>query len=327
MNLFYYPPASRNGYPNPYSIHYKKALEQYYNVLDKENRPSKILSWTFLVNTFLADIFIINWLESVPFLRFGYLQYVLARIGLKVIQWRKKKIIWRFHNKHPHQGDNKQSRKIQDILFRQSQLIISHSEEAAEYARLKVENKVIYKCHPIMPISVDSFHGEVEACDVLIWGAILPYKGIYEFISNEEIQNTNLRIRIIGRCSDNELCNKIRSQCNQYITFENRRIDFNELAVCISKSRYVLFPYIGDCVSSSGALIDTIALGGIPVGPHIGAFKDLEKEGVCITYKNNKTLLSILQEKNTVSINKSFFMKNNSWESFVRIIKSQIIDS
>jgi len=329
-SLYYFPSASRNGYPNPYSIHYKKALEQHYNVLDKDNKSSKILSWTFLKNTFLADIFIINWLESIPFLRFGYIQYLLVLIGLKVIKWRKKKIIWMFHNKHPHQGDNKQSRKIQNILFKQSLLIISHSEEAAEYAQSKTRGgKVIYKCHPITPIHVNSLSYEVERCDVLIWGAILPYKGIYEFISNVDIQKTNLRIKIIGHCSNNELCNKIKSHCNKYITFENRRIDFDELAVCISKSRYVLFPYIGDCVSSSGALIDTIALGGIPVGPHRGAFKDLGKEGVCITYLDYNDLLNILSKDNKVH-NKSVitnFIEKNSWMNFSKDLVKEILNN
>lgn len=321
MKLFYYPPASRNGYPNPYSIHYKKALEHYYNVLDKDNKPTKMLSWSFLKNSLLADIFIVNWLESVCFLRFGYVQYLLARIGLKIIKWRQKPIIWMFHNTHPHQGDNKHSRKIQDILFHQSKLIISHSQEAADYARQKGGDKVIYRCHPVHPISIKPFEGEIEPCDVLIWGAILPYKGIYEFVSDSNVKNTNLRIRIVGKCSDYELNDKIESQCNEYITFENRRIGFDELAACIAKSRYVLFPYIGDCVSSSGALIDTIAMGGTPVGPNVGAFKDLEKEGMCYTYTNNESLLSLLKfEKKISPINRNIFINKNSWDNFIQEI-------
>ena len=323
MKLFYYPPASRNGYSNPYSIHYKKALECYYNVLDKENKPAKMLSWSFLKNSLSADIFIINWLESVCFLRLGYVQYLLARIGLKIIKWRKKSIIWMFHNIHPHQGNNKYSRKIQDLLFHQSKLIISHSQEAADYAHKKAGDKVIYKCHPIHPISVKPFKGEIEPCDILIWGAILPYKGIYEFISNKEIQKLNLRIRIIGHCKDNTLCHKLESQCNKRITFENRHINFDELASCIAKSRYVLFPYIGNCVSSSGALIDTIALGGIPIGPNIGAFKDLEEEGVCLTYKNYNDLRVLLQSDNNISnIVRNKFLIVNSWNNFIQEIKN-----
>ena len=324
-SLYYFPSASRTGYSNPYSIHYKKALGQYFNVIDKENKPAKMLSWIFFKNSFIADVFIVNWLESVPFLRLWYIQYIFVLIGLMVIRWRKKPVIWMFHNIHPHQGDNKYSRKIQNILFKQSKLIISHSQEAAEFARQKAGNKVIYKCHPVSTISVKPFKGEVEPCDVLIWGAILPYKGIYEFISEAKVQKSNLRIRIIGRCSDNELCKRIESQCNECITFENRRIDFDELAVCIANSRYVLFPYIGDCVSSSGALIDTIVLGGTPIGPHVGAFKDLEQEEVCLTYNQKGDLIELLKVHKTLNdddVNR--FISNNSWMNFVSEINNEI---
>lgn len=329
MKLFYYPPASYKGYSNPYSIHYKKALEQYFYVLDKDNKPAKVLSWSFFKNSFIADVFIVNWLESIYFLRLGYIQYLLVRIGLMVIRWRKKPIIWMFHNIHPHQGDNKYSRKIQNILFKQSKLIISHSQEAAEFARQKTGNKVIYKCHPVSIISVKPFKGEVEPCDVLIWGAILPYKGIYEFISDSNVQEANLRIRIIGRCSDNELCKRITDQCNKNITFENRRIDFDELTACITKSRYVLFPYIGNCVSSSGALIDTIALGGIPIGPHVGAFKDLEDEEMCITYSNYKELVNLLKMNSKSQYKETInnFITQNSWGNFSRLLYQSITEN
>lgn len=324
-SLYYFPSASRKGYSNPYSLHYKKTLEGFFKVLEKENRPAKMLSWNFIKNSFIADVFILNWLENIPFLRLWYIQYILVLLGLKIIRWRKKKIVWMFHNIHPHQGNNKYSRKIQDILFSQASLIISHSQEAAEYARQKADNKVIYKCHPVSAIPVKPFKGKVEPCDVLIWGAILPYKGVFEFVSNTYIQKSNLRVRIIGKCSDKVLCNKINSQCNEYITFENRHIDFDELAACIVQSRYVLFPYVGDCVSSSGALIDTIVLGGIPVGPHKGAFKDLKEEGVCITYQSKDELIEILNEQ--VELKQEYlneFISKNSWNNFAREVRLSI---
>lgn len=324
-SLYYFPSASQKGYSNPYSIHYKRALESYFNVLEKNNAPAKALSWNFFKNSFTADVYILNWLENAPFLRWGYLQFLLIIFGLKVIQWRNKKVVWMFHNIHPHQGNNQLSKMIQDLLFKQSTFIISHSQEAAEYARQKTGNKVIYKCHPISAIPVKPFNGEVKPCDVLIWGTILPYKGIYEFISDSNVQKANLRIRIIGRCSDNELCKKIESQCNNLISFENRRIDFDELAACIAQSRYVLFPYIGDCVSSSGALIDTIVLGGTPIGPHVGAFKDLEEEEVCLTYNQKGDLIELLKGDRSLNYdNVNRFISNNSWKNFVSEINNEI---
>lgn len=88
--IYYYPPASKGGYANPYSVNYKEALGKYFKVLDKKNKPSIALGLSFFLNAFRADIYIINWLESVAFLSLGRLQYIFARLGLWIIKRRKK---------------------------------------------------------------------------------------------------------------------------------------------------------------------------------------------------------------------------------------------
>ena len=86
-------------------------------------------------------------------------------------------------------------------------------------------------------------------------------------------------------------------------------------------SKYVLFPYTGDCVSSSGALIDTIALGGCPIGPNKGAFKDLAEEGVCTVYQDYDELFSILGKPSHFNNSKmTEFSARNSWDAFADIL-------
>lgn len=318
--IYYYPPASKGGYTNNYSLNYKKALEQYFNVLDKENKPSIALGISFLFNAFRADIYIINWLESIVFLRFGFLQFILAQLGLWIIKFRKKKIIWMFHNIHPHQGENVLSQRIQNILYESADWVISHSQEAAEYAKKKAKGEVLYVCHPVKPLDISPLRANIFS-DVLIWGAILPYKGINEFLQEAKKRNIDLSIHIIGKCSDPILTESIQNQCGKHFIFENRHVPFDELAGLIQHTKYVLFPYIGDCVSSSGALIDTITLGGCPIGPNKGAFKDLAQEGVCITYQNYSELFSILKKPSC--LNKSHiekFINENSWNAFADLV-------
>lgn len=322
--VYYYPPANRGGYPNPYSINYKHALEEHFEVLDKDNRPSFALGLSFFLNAFRADIYIINWLESVVFLSMGRLQYVLARWGLWIIRQRKKKMVWMFHNIHPHQGENARSKKIQQILYRRADLIVSHSQEAAAYARQKAHGPVVYICHPVKPLDVCP-KADVPSSNVLIWGAISPYKGVKEFLREMQKRKTNLKIHIIGKCGDPSLAASIKALCGEQVLFENRRASFDELAGLIAKTGYVLFPYVGDCVSSSGALIDTIALGGRPVGPDKGAFKDLASEGVCSTYSDYNELFALLQqpvcEDKTDVVD---FMRKNSWKTFGDFLASKI---
>ena len=314
--VYYYPPASKGGYANPYSINYKEALEKYFKVLDKKNKPSIALGLSFFLNAFRADIYIINWLESVVFLHLGCLQYVFARLGLWIIKRRKKKIVWMFHNIHPHQGENALSRKIQAILYDFADLAISHSREAAAFAKNKAKGQVLYVCHPVKPLYIKPMETAINS-DVLIWGAISPYKGVEEFLHEVRKRNSDLSIHIIGKCNDLLLAESIQKLCGRNVMFENRRASFEELAGLMQHSKYVLFPYTGDCVSSSGALIDTIALGGLPVGPNKGAFKDLAQEGVCVTYQDYDELFSILGKSSISDKSKieDFIMKN-SWNAF-----------
>jgi len=320
QRVYYYPPASKGGYSNPYSSNYKQALQAYFEVLDKENKPSWALGLSFFLYAFRADIYIINWLESVVFLRLGYCQYWLVRFGLWVIKRRKKKIVWMFHNIHPHTGENAYSKRIQKILFDTSYLIISHSQEAASYAHKNAKGEVCYICHPIKYMAVKA-EENADLSDVLIWGSISPYKGVVEFLHELQKRHSELKVHIAGKCDNQTLYEAIKLLCGKKVLFENERISFDKLAGLIKHSKWVLFPYVGSCVSSSGALIDTIALGGNPIGPDKGAFKDLASEGLCTVYTNYNSLFSILYSTPSLGEEeRKKFIAGNSWENFADLL-------
>ena len=254
------------------------------------------------------------------------MQFIIALVSIAIIIIRKKKIIWIFHNIIPHQGSNYKSKIIQHILFKNSNLIITHSKEAKQHVSKKSHKNIIYRCHPIKELTnYVSTNKKFIGFDILIWGSILPYKGIKEFISLNEIQKSSLKILILGKCDDTQLNIDINHYCNSNITFENRKADFNELKEIMKNVKYVLFPYIGNSISSSGAVMDTIALGGIPIAPNIGAFKDLKEEGVCITYTSYDNLIEILKTPQNISKSQiSLFIQNNNWESFTNCLYENI---
>lgn len=68
------------------------------------------------------------------------------------------------------------------------------------------------------------------------------------------------KIRIVGTCVDSELDKRIKKLTNSNVVYENRRASFGEIAKQVCLSKYVLFPYVGNSISSSGALIDTLVL-------------------------------------------------------------------
>lgn len=115
------------------------------------------------------------------------------------------------------------SRSLTKVQLLQSCLVVSHSGETAAFARALISeyggspDKVRYVCHPVA-VAGDDGSVVAEADDgfapslktrrsgrsdeILIWGNILPYKGVLEFISSPAVRVAGLNVRIVGRCKD-----------------------------------------------------------------------------------------------------------------------------
>lgn len=334
MNIYFFPnPKSyRNSkvFENPYCYNYMETLSKYYHIInieDKSNMPSIL---KIVKSIFRMDVFIVNWPENIPFFRGGKIQTFIYVLLLYFMSIRRVKIIWMFHNLQSHSTDNKYTQFVFKKMYKFSTLIITHSKEALSYLNDKTTAKRLFFNHPIKEFGFDNYNRN-EMCnkfiDILIWGTILPYKGIKEFlhfIYSKNLQN-KYNIIIVGKCNDFQYSLELNEYCNEMIHFENRPITFDELGFLIKQSRYVLFPYIGESISSSGALIDTLVMNGTPIGPNRGAFKDLNEESICLTYDDYEALLDILDGDNRISEERrSQFILNNSWESFVKNIVIEI---
>jgi beta-1,4-mannosyltransferase len=326
MKVYYYPPAGKFGYKNPYSVNFKSVLEKKFELLDKDNKKTIMQGLSFLKHSFIADIYILNWLEGIYFRRLGFLQFVFAIIGLRVIKIRKKKIIWMYHNIRPHEGSNIFSETIRNKLLKQASLIITHSSDAANFVKKISNSHIEYICHPIKKYEINIEGKELHPCDFFIWGDIVKYKGIVEFSDFFIKSRVKKKLVIIGRCSDEDILEKLNSIKENNIVYENRRANFDEISAYCKIAKYVLFPYTGESVSSSGAMIDTLAFGGYPLGPNRGAFKDLSMEKLCDVYNNEDELKQFIenpQKNNSEIIEK--FIKENSWENFGIYISEKVI--
>ena len=324
--LHYYPALPKSGkYANPYSNHYRKALSEHFKVIDTQPLKGFLLPLQLVIAAWKADIYIFNWIENFTYTHLKHVQCFLLILCFRIIKWRKKSLIWMFHNIHPHTGAGKYSEKIMTHLLNNATLIVAHSKDAANYAQSQAKCKVIYKCHPIEPFPNKTQHTDMKKFDALIWGSILPYKGVVEFLSYLNSTHSRLSVYVAGKSKDETLTQAIKAECNEYVSFSNEYVDFHKLAGLISNSKFVVFPYIGNSVSSSGALIDTIAMGGNPVGPNKGAFKDIAEEGCCFVYNDYNELENIL--KSNAKIAKcaiSTFVRTNSWKSFVESVINEL---
>lgn len=313
LKLYYFPPyLENNPDTNPYSSNYKESLSQFFNVIEKDRKHKGFARVSLVHKAFLADVYVLNWIESINKGIKNLPLFLASYLGILIILCRRKKIVWMLHNIHPHSGENMFTRAVQTLLYKYSTVIVTHSNEAKDYAKTRASCNVEYVCHPVKMVAQSVKC--IKDMDILIWGAILPYKGVPEFLSLSEIQNSSLVVKIVGKCNDKLLAERITCHCNDHITFENRFAEKEELLELCQRARYVVFPYLTESVSSSGALIDTIAMGGIPIGPNVGAFKDLADEGVCLTYSNKTELLHLLNDNHSISEDaRTLFVQKNSW--------------
>lgn len=312
---------------NPYINNFYNALSPFFDMAQKGKGAQNNARFKLLINSFSSDIYCLNWIESIAGSLSGFILFLVSFLALFFIKIGNNKIIWMFHNIHPHTGENIYSKIIQRFLFNYADLIVTHSCQAAEYAKMHAKNKVLYFCHPFSSLNNKEFEGDIESVDIFIWGSILPYKGIPEFLEQMEKFRLTKSIRILGLCRDKILDQRIRTivERNPYIKYENRRAEFPEIALMIKRSEYVLFPYNGGSVSSSGALIDTIQLGGTPVGPNMGAFRDMNSEGLCLVYNDYDELFRILNsEMRLDEFRRVSFIKKNTWEEFAKQISNII---
>lgn len=355
--IYVSPSANRkNGYPNRYFVFLKENLAEYFDVLDADNEPYLTQGWALLKHSFKADIFLLSFVETIAFHKLAFAQYLMVRLSFLIMRLRHKEIVFIFHNPRPHKGENWMSRSLTKLQLKRSCLVISHSCETASFARVLLSeygcppDKVRYFCHPVVePAAVGG--SAADACrgssggedsartgEILIWGNILPYKGVLEFISSPAVRVAGLDVRIVGRCKDPGMAKDIEkavAECDSAefvssysngseslrskIIFENRAADFDELASLVSSSKFVLFPYLPGSVSSSGVLMDTLAMGGNPVGPAVGAFADLSRENVCFVYGSEAEMIEIL--KSDRSVNPGVlrdFIARNTWHSYAK---------
>lgn len=327
MKYYLYPslPPQSKSLLNPYIIDFNKALEENVQLINS-GVYTNAATIDLLKKVFVADVYIFNWIENTPYKNHGLIQsLVFLFLIFPILKLRGVKIAWVFHNFNSHQGTSKLSNYIKDLMLKKSDIIITHSGEAAKYLETVTskKTKICFFNHPIKKRNVSSTECEKQY-DFLIWGSIEPYKGIVDYLKYlNETKDQTPQIKIVGKCKDVNYAKQIESLLTPNISFENRIVSFEELEVLIKQSRFVLFPYLTESVSSSGALIDTISYGGTPIGPHRGAFADLMKEGICYTYNEYTDIDSLINKNNSVSIkNISEFVDNNTWSAFAKNIKS-----
>lgn len=335
MNIYFYPPRvplDRDVVHNPYTSNFIEGFGENASVINKDTF-SKISILDLFKYIFKMDVVIFNWIENIGHRKYGKFQFLLFLVAFKILEIRKVKIIWIFHNIKPHKGENIISRYVYSLFFDTSDLIVTHSKKAEKYIRKRSSKNILFTHHPNHKIDIEKGESKELSTnnnkqnDFLIWGSIEPYKGILEFLyfNEQHPQSPPVSIQIIGRCSNPSYEKKIQKYINENISFENKNAPFSELKTYIDNSKFVLFPYHSKSISSSGVLLDTLSLNGSCIGPNTGSFSDLAKEDLCYVFDSYKEILDMISTKKAINKDKmQCFVAANSWENFCSKLISEI---
>ncbi|NJO67966.1 MAG: glycosyltransferase family 4 protein [Bacteroidetes bacterium] len=181
MNNSYIYPVNANSKPevyNPYIENFILYLSSRFNFLNK-NDYSKVGILNIVKYHFRIKYIFLHWIENVPDRKFGVLQSLFFILYLFVFKGNRK-IVWVMHNRISHFKEHLYLKRLLfKLVLKKSYFIFTHSSDGVEYAReLGRTDNVVYLAHPVV------FHenaSQVKEFDILIWGSILPYKGIDSF--------------------------------------------------------------------------------------------------------------------------------------------------
>lgn len=333
-NIYFWPKNKlrlNDSSHNPYTLNFEKSLSKNHTIVNKSINKKGVLD--LFKYLFESDIFLFNWIENIYSRRYGKLQIILFLLFLLGVKILRKKIIWILHNKSTH--DIKNNNWINFMFFlmmKHSDLIITHSLGGIDFAKKnypKFTSKIKYLMHPtleVLPVVSEL----PKKYDVLIWGVILPYKGIVQFLKfiTDSNESSLLKILIVGKCSDKEYKKQLDVFLSKNITHLDDFYNIDEICRFANQSKFILFTYRSDSVLSSGALMDSIRMGANIIGPNLGAFRDLSSYDFINTYNTYDDITKILKNKEfDVKLNSNEiqnFCFENSWNFFIEKFNKEL---
>ena len=331
--VYVYPNISRElmGSNNPYIDHLKEALNANGLRVDLSAAPSAFPD--FLKKAWHSDMVLLNWIEDLPLRRFGILQAAVVLAWLPLLKMRGVKIIWIRHNKISHAGKwSAVSTLIRKTVSRYADKIIVHSRDTGDI-KDKDPQKLLFLPHPshIAPDDVQlPDDKETPAIDLLIWGSLLPYKGILEFLQfvEKDPRLQRLQIHIVGKCKE-DYWNELTKHAGDNIRLENTYVKDEELSQLFKKTRFILFTYNQRSVLSSGILMDSLVACKKIIAPDCGAFRDMaEQQQFVYAYDDFSGIFPLYREhRNNFRLNYEEvrnFVAQNSWNNMGGKVKGLI---
>lgn len=324
--IYVFPPSNpqRNG-KNPYVLNFEQSLRKYFILPEREKVFDGVVD--LLVN-FRADIWILNWPENLISRRFGFFQVVVYTLLLFAGRIFGKKIIWILHNKKSHDSSGRLSDFAVNITAKLNSMVITHSTEGIEYYRKRFKrDNIEYYPHPAYP-DLHFDHQCKPEYDLIIWGSVMPYKKITDFLKYAKLDEA-LKLKkliICGHCKNlkysEEIENLIKFTPN--FTFQNKFFENSILIEMISRSKAILFTYGEESTLSSGALVFSLNARKLIIGPGIGSFRDLGNDKMIANYNSFEDIAKISENFHFDVSRIDDYLLKYTWQNFAAYLKEKI---
>lgn len=255
-----------------------------------------------------VDCVILNWYESVPSNKSIKILYHIALRVRKILQLKMKhvKIITTFHNKKPHDINNKISEKMIKIfykwLLKNSNKIIVLSNNSKNYLLPYLSPKEIRKKTFLIPHP--NYIGEEKSISnlgnkspkefkLLFIGQIRPYKNIETLIDAiKDLADYPIYLVVAGSPSNEEyrhsLLNRTETSINSNISFDFRFIPEEEMSNLFNNASITVLPYDIQSSMNSGTVILSFSNGKTVICPRISTLSDFDESlYYSYSYTNN----------------------------------------
>ena len=316
-----------NAKSGMYLYNLAQSLSNYFDIINFDNKrepaPKELFRYLFK-----ADIFLLNWIENEPNKTNGCIRYYLVQAFLTISKIFNKRIIWTFHNIEPHNKKGSvQSKKLMRRLKKDSTLIIHHTVESLKFTS---QEKNFYFFHPFKKIDQFDLSNDYSdyKYDILIWGAIAPYKGIAEFLEyvKSDPYLSKLKILIAGKVNNDIYKNKLEKSLSDKTIFKNRFHTDEEIEILHKQTRYVFYSHQGNSVLNSGQLVVSLGYAANIIGPDKGAFKELANLGLIHSYNSFTDVSRIIKNKKPIERKLcKRFVSEHSWDKFAEVFYTRVI--
>lgn len=195
------------------------------------------------------------------------------------------KVIWVAHNATPHEGGT--NLLIGKLFFSQLDAVVYFSERSRSIVR--EANPISSKSHELItvhglyessrPIVSQSRISDGEACRLICFGQIRPYKGLERLIAEAHKSRSDLHLTILGKVGNAAYAKLLESLVsksrNVHLDIRNDMVPDAELEWAIDNSHGVVLPYRK--ILNSGAAIHALSRNRSVLVPGQGSMPELQE--------------------------------------------------